>query len=129
MASESYRMHGCGVTLSECLNTLGDINAIARASCEYDVRLVREVFPDLPMGHDADYTELLMKFIDFEEKEVVQSSSASYFGIFGVSGNGIELLTKLIIGENVWETFEYATIQIIKWKKELKQNKRKGYKL
>lgn len=129
IASEAYRMHGCGVTLSDCLNILGDINAIARASCEYDVKLVREEFPDLPMGCDADYSALIIKFIDLDEKEVEYSEDALYLGIYGVSDNGTELLTKLHIGENVCETIDNASIQITKWQKELKQNKRKGYKL
>ncbi|ECC3269508.1 hypothetical protein YB29_003802 [Salmonella enterica subsp. enterica] len=84
--SDIYRSHGDSVAASETLGALGaDLYPACRASCEYDVLPLRVVISDLPFGEDAEYDNLRVIPMDFDD-EACKDEDADYFEVRGEYG-------------------------------------------
>lgn len=89
--AEIYRNHGDSVGAKEALDSLGgELNAACSASAEYDVRVLREVINTLPLGDDAEYTDLKIIGVGLRGKPEPDDEAFE----FAIVGNyGGEILT------------------------------------
>lgn len=77
--AELMRGHGDTVISKDVLDTLGgQLHEACRESSEYDVRALREVFPDLPFGNDADYDNLRLVSLDLDGRDCDQDDAYSF---------------------------------------------------
>ncbi|ELM1533889.1 hypothetical protein Q3R63_004424 [Salmonella enterica] len=81
--SDIYRSHGDSVAAEETLGALGaDLHPACRVSSEYDVLPLRVIISDLPFGEDAEYANLRVVPMDFDDK-ACEDEDADYYEIRG----------------------------------------------
>ncbi|EPM9499504.1 hypothetical protein ACTT7V_003284 [Escherichia coli] len=77
--ADMVRGHGECVIAKDVLETLGgDLHNACRVSSEYDVLPLREVFSDLPFGEDAEYDNLRIVPVDFNDKDCTDADADNY---------------------------------------------------
>jgi hypothetical protein len=77
--SHIYSGHGCSVSAKEALESLGaELHDACRNSCEFDVRPLRRVINDLPLGEDADYCHLRVAPVDGDGEDCPEEEAFEF---------------------------------------------------